>query len=457
MVDLDKPLCLSRRLIQPPGGEPHSVSHATLQTMVELNEEGWKLLEHFRRPTTPRQVLSAAGVPAEEVEAFQEVVADLVGVGVLTPPAEEEYLYEHGLALFEAQQPLLAPVPMGLLGARTEQVEADFRIVGVPFDKAASRPGPARAPEALRRLASGLLAYTEPLTGRHRGLWDHSEGRLLLEGALLQDHGDIAFPPWEEPAQAGERMAAAAAQLRERGGLPVFLGGDHSITEPLVRGLGLEEVFIVHFDAHTDLAPLFRQVPHHHGSFMERLRRLEAVQGVLQVGVRDIAPPWWQPVAKVTQLGARRMRSMATSEVLALIPPKVPIYITLDIDAVDPAEAPGTGTPVPGGLSFLQVEELLEAIGLEREVVGFDLVEVAPELDPRAQTQLGALRLLVRLLDAIHRRTGARRSAKGGRSRAGRRGTPARAPGSAPGSPGRAPRSSRPSPGAGRSGARRGR
>src|SRR5690606_8329716 len=136
----------------------------------------------------------------------------------------------------------------------------------------------------------------------------------------------------------------------------------------------------------------------------ERLRRSQLVRGILQIGVRDLAPPWWRSPDRVRQIGARELAWLTAAEVVARVPEGIPCYLTVDIDVVDPAEAPGTGCPVPGGPRLDRVVEIVEELIAARPVIGVDLVELAPHLDPRGLTTAAAAHLLLRMLDALRRR-----------------------------------------------------
>ena len=398
MIDLDQPLQLSRRLVRPDGAPDGMVEHAVLRTRAQVSSDEWRLLQHFCDPIAPSVLFGA------EAPAASAVLEHFVELGFLVPPPEQEFLHDHGLPFLEANRKLFEEPLIGFFGAVQPPADADFIFAGVPFDRAATKSGSAEAPGALRSISGQLPLHTCPQTKRSLGIIDHSAGLTRLAGAALCDLGDINFFYWEGLTECHDRIAAAASEVSAHRAVPVFIGGDHSITEPLVRGLVKEPVFLVQFDAHRDLEVVARQIAHHHGSFLERLRRSDQISGVLQLGIRDFSPAWAAETEKVKYAGARLLRQMSPEQVLSLIPQDARCYVTIDIDVLDHSEAPGTGTPLPGGLRLWQVEDLLEEIGLQREVCALDLVEVAPQFDPTGMTNLAALRLLITFLDAIHRR-----------------------------------------------------
>lgn len=405
-MDLDEALCVSRYLV----GVDHEVDartvlHARVGSQLELSGAAWQLLRRFEAARTPRAVLAELGEGARD--EVQQTLATLVDAGWLTPADEGEHLFRRGGAIARAYATELLPVAEGLLGARVAGEAAALHVVGVPFDRLAMHPGAAAAPAALRRASQGPLACIDPHTGRHRGIFDHDTGRLLLAGADLLDHGDVAFSLGEACEHSLERITRVARAVGGLGGVPVFIGGDHSITPAIFAGLVRTPTFVVHLDAHTDLDTVFDEEVHHHGSFMERLRRHPLVAGVLQIGVRDLAPPWWRSPDGVAQLGMARVRALSATELCAMVPDRWPCYVTVDVDVLDPSTAPGTGAPVPGGMALPQLEQLLVELALRRELRGVDLVELSPRADVAGTTQLSALRLLVRVLDALGGRGGA--------------------------------------------------
>jgi agmatinase len=402
VFDPDQPLQLSRRLVGTalPDGSLGTLQ-ATLGTRFALDEAAWTILEQFRTPRPARGLVVSGKAPA----ALQDLLVTFVAGGLLVPPPEGEHLHAVGgvpeePASFRPAAPaFLCPSPAGV-------TPVDVCVVGVPLDRTAYVRGAAAAPAALRRVANGL-ADLDPRTGRMRGMRDGADGRLLLAGMCLEDHGDVVLHEEESVDRSYGRIRDAVRTLRARtDALPVFLGGDHSITTPILEGLLTEPTVIVHFDAHADLDQAFRRAPHHHGSFMDLVWRHPLVAAVVQVGLRAFQPAWAEAPPRVTQIGARRARTLDPAALVALLPADRPCYVTIDIDAIDPADAPGTGTPVPCGVPAWKLEELVEAVGEARDVCGIDLVEIAPHLDRGDLTTSTGLRLLFRLLDAVHRRRG---------------------------------------------------
>jgi agmatinase len=412
MTDPDRPLVLSRRLVRTRG--EGAACHVLLGSRVEITERGWDFLESFRKPASPEEVLTRLGVDGQARVEYEREIARFVVAGVLVPPDEEEYLYRHGQTLAEPYRPTIYRSDAPFLGSERTDGPADFRVVGVPLGQASGSPGAARGARAIREASAALPAHHDPRTGAFLGLFDHAAGRLLLEGARIADQGDIYLERWGAPSESYRSIHDAATEVLATGtGLPVFLGGDHSITEPLVRAVAARKglLHVVHVDAHTDMSAARDGVPHHHGNVMEVVRHLPSVTGILQIGVRDLGPPWWRAPKNTVTLSTEEARRMPAAEIVRLVPPEAACYVTIDIDVLDPGEAPGTLVPVPGGLRLVELVPILTALGRAREIAAVDLAEVAPDLDRSNLTAKCAVRLLLALMDAVHRRQGDREPA----------------------------------------------
>jgi agmatinase len=206
-----------------------------------------------------------------------------------------------------------------------------------------------------------------------------------------------------------DEITGAVRAILAKGTFPLVAGGDHAVTFPVVRAF--EEkgpLTIVHFDAHLDYRDDAMGVRYGHGNVLRRVRELPFVEQVVSLGIRsprtrredheahrrdgNVLVPSWD----IHEAGAR--------EVARRLPTGRNVYVTFDIDALDPAIVPGTGTPEVGGLSFEQAHALLEATFAGNRVVGFDLVEVNPGLDTAGITSLVAVQILLEAAGFLHHR-----------------------------------------------------
>ena len=273
---------------------------------------------------------------------------------------------------------------------------ADIAIVGIPFDEGTgTRPGARFGPRALRD-ASIMTRQIHHVTRFNP-----------YEVCRVVDGGDIRFNHIHNIEGCHNDITDYVENLISKGVTPMFAGGDHSITYPIVRAIGKERpVAIVHFDAHSDTVGEVRGSKFHHGCpfYLGVEEGYMVPEKIIQIGIRgtqNFADQWDYPKEK-------GFRVVFIEEVYELGLPGVikeihrvvgdmPVYLSFDIDAIDPAFAPGTGTPEIGGLLSREAQILLRGCeGLD--IVGADLVEVAPQWDPSDSTALIGASLMFEIL-----------------------------------------------------------
>jgi agmatinase len=280
------------------------------------------------------------------------------------------------------------PTFLGLPQASTA-TDLDIAVVGVPMDLGVSnRPGARFGPRAVRNVER-IGPYHQPLRG------------VPQSRARAADIGDVPFRSRYSLEQSLEDIEAFYLDLRARGVRPLSVGGDHSITYPILKALGKDTpVGLVHIDAHCDTMGAYDGSKFHHGGPF-RLATLDGVldpQRTIQIGIRGASSMFWEfsHVSGMTVIYMDDFLSMGLSAVAAKALEVVgngPVYVSVDVDGFDPAYAPGTGTPEVGGLEAREGLALLRALaGLD--IVGADVVEVAPEYDPTTNTAQLAAQIL---------------------------------------------------------------
>ena len=284
------------------------------------------------------------------------------------------------------------------------QLHADVAFIGVPFDQGTfGRPGARFGPDSIRD-APRTYSYVDPYGQQKEaeGFFDIDAGGELLRGITMADCGNVTIMP-SDVARNFDKLTAAVEKVVERGAFPVVVGGDHAITFPAVRGLSkFVSLNIVHFDAHMDYSHDYQGELYTHGSPIRRCRELPFVAHIASVGIRSARRKPYEASQKDGNLivTTNGFRQLGAGGVVDLIPPAENLYITLDIDVMDPGQAPGTGTPEIGGLYYDEMRDCLVTLIGRHNLVGFDLVEVAPPYDSSAITSLLAARLIVDVLAA---------------------------------------------------------
>ena len=285
-----------------------------------------------------------------------------------------------------------------LLQTENDFKEADVAILGAPFDGGTSfRPGARFAPEHIRSMSA-----------LGRGYHPHHDVHVFHK-LKVGDAGDVSIVP-QDIAKTHTQIKEHVAFLLNHKCLPLIVGGDHSTTIGSMQAVfeHYGPMGVVHFDAHTDTYPPAWGCDIHHGTFM----RLGHERGwfrpndVLQIGIRgpfSSGNDLQVPVDfgfKVVTVDDVRLSGLETVKEKIKAIGNGPVYLSFDIDCLDPAYAPGTGTPVPGGLTSWEAFQLIRAMaGLE--IVAADMVEVSPPYDVSGITSLAAVSVLSEMLAVI--------------------------------------------------------
>jgi len=289
-------------------------------------------------------------------------------------------------------------------------------IVGAPFDWGTTyRPGARFGPQAIRNADYGAMDGYRP----------HLPTGIDPFATLgVVDVGDVYVRPGELELSIG-RIADAVEQISGAGKVPIVLGGDHTITWPDALGVarvhGFGEIALIHFDAHADTGFTQNGSLHGHGTPMRRLIESGAVPGhrFVQIGLRG----YWPEPEVIQWMREQKMRSFMMNEITerglddvvdeavaySLAGGAKGVFISVDIDVVDPGLAPGTGTPEPGGLNSREILDTVRRLARDLNVLGADVVEVSPPYDgPGEQTVYLANRVVLEILNGMAEREVAR-------------------------------------------------
>jgi agmatinase len=276
---------------------------------------------------------------------------------------------------------------------------ADVAIMGAPTDDLVSdRPGTRYGPRAIRAASCPPGPHLEA-------------GVDALSALRVVDFGDAPITP-ADAAGSHQAIETTVAQIVEAGALPVVLGGDHSISEPDIRACASGgPVGLIHFDTHTDTGTEVFGVSFSHGTPMYKLIQSGHVDPAryAQIGLRGYWPGEkefsWQRERGITSFFMHDVRDRGiksiVADALAAVGPG-PVFVTVDIDVLDPAYAPGTGTPEPGGMTTLELLWACREVASKVELVGADVVEVIPTAVGSADiTALAADRIVRELLTGL--------------------------------------------------------
>ncbi|WP_091555762.1 agmatinase [Micromonospora pattaloongensis] len=296
------------------------------------------------------------------------------------------------------------------LGEPATYADADVVIVGAPFDGGTShRPGTRFGPSAIRQ------ACYLPHDGSRPSLALRVDA---LQDLTVYDAGDVEMFAGDIEGSL-TALEEAVHAVTAAGAIPIVLGGDHTIALPdatgAARHLGFGRVSLVHFDAHADTGDVEFGSLYGHGQPMRRLIESGAVRGdrFLQIGLRG----YWPGPETLSWMAGQRMRSYEMTEIVArgldaclteafdiATDECDGVFLSVDVDVVDPGMAPGTGTPEPGGLTARQLLDAVRRCCYELPVVGVDVVEVSPPYDHAEITAYLGNRVVLEALSGIARR-----------------------------------------------------
>lgn len=376
-----------------------------------MNQESMKIFEAFRTSRTLSDAAKSLGISGyDEVETLRSIVSLLMDACFLVRESD---------AVRNEQQTLRTIIDTDCLvrpkitfahcpSSRVAEVEEGaIVIVGVGIDQATTgHPGARFGAERLREVSTRFITYDRDIfTLTNRGWYLADVGKSILEGARFADVGNVVHQLSENARGLYERCHRAALSVHQRKALPVFIGGDHSISAPLILACRemYEDITLIHFDAHTDLGEWDASVTHHHGNVMSRVLHENPKLEIRQFGIRGFAG---------TPFSSGRCKTVSQTEIDAdldeviarYIPQGQKCYISLDVDVLDPSIAPGTGTPVPMGMMPQTLLRLLQVVATQNRIVGIDVVELCPSLDRDDMTTSLIFHMLMRLLGWSHER-----------------------------------------------------
>jgi len=262
------------------------------------------------------------------------------------------------------------------------RLDAAIAVMGVPFDEgspflAGSRMGPRALREhSLRFIGGGKKGFYNPETERQYLEYEMANG-------LIVDAGDADILP-TNVEKTFENVSAMVGQILGRGALPVVLGGDHSITYPVVRAYE-KPLHVVHFDAHSDYAPFVHDLRFTNQHAFRHIAPMKHVLSLTQVGIRSLRET--KDMVGQSILDGNRVvtmpefRRLKPAGLARSVPKGAPCYVSIDVDVLDLSLVPGCVSAEPNGMSYAELRDTLKALAERTEVIGFDFVEVNPQLD----------------------------------------------------------------------------
>jgi agmatinase len=297
-----------------------------------------------------------------------------------------------------------------LFGVEGYHKKAKTVLVGVPFGKGNGKSqGGSEFPFQIREYSqksgyslqkSTFPIFDEPTAKRLQAIFSKNQ---------LADFGNMFISTNESSAFIYEKMYQIAAKIFEKEQIPAFIGGDHSVSYPLIKAAAQKypNLHILHFDAHTDTySSRYDAVhhwgkTHHYGNFMSHCLALPQVAQVYQFGIRGVSNINEKEQAKQKIFWRHEISRKLELNGSFDLPKDVPYYVTFDVDVLDPSIMPGTATPIPSGFNLREIKRLLDKLLIDKQIIGFDIVEANNDFDKTDLTNQVFLEILLQLLSYV--------------------------------------------------------
>lgn len=261
------------------------------------------------------------------------------------------------------------------------RLDAEIAVMGVPFDEGVPfMPGSRFGPRVIRE-------HSLRLTGKGQGFYDLQRKKQFLEHELVDgrivDVGDADILPTNIKGTF-DNVTAMVREILDRGAMPLVLGGDHAITYPVVRAYS-EPIHVVHFDAHLDYAPFIHDLEYTNGHAFRHISPMPHVQSLAQVGIRSLRNS--REVVEDSLSDGNTIVTMqdfyenGPRSVAEALPKDSKTYVSIDVDVLDISLVPGCVSAEPNGMTYAELRDTLIGLAEHTDVIGFDFVEVNPQLD----------------------------------------------------------------------------
>ena len=282
-------------------------------------------------------------------------------------------------------------------------LNTDVGFLGIPYDVGNSwRPGTRFGPREIRNYSTRYSGWGG---SQQKGYWDINQNKRFLEDISMSDCGDVDVAYYDIERNR-KIITQTVKKILKAGTFPVVIGGDHSITYPCICAFeDFKSLDIIQIDAHLDWIDEVDGIRYANGSPMRRSMELDFTNKMVQLGIRCIRSresDYNFAKSQGSQIFTRQdIRQKGVDEIVEKLSPLGNVYVSIDIDGLDPSIAPGTGSPTVDGLLYYEVINLLKGITKKSNVVGFDIVEVNPMVDLSGQTCLLATTLILEFLGMI--------------------------------------------------------
>lgn len=376
--------------------------------VFHVSSEVLQLLTFFSQPRDVGVKFGYLGdlLESDDVSALREYIRDMLRQRILVRLGRESTLRRSVVSVSDislTERPATSFFSLPVVDLK-DKYQYHLALMGMPFDLGSTGyPGSRYGPSTLRRLSHEGVEYKASFVDHSVRGWYTENGRELCVGKRIVDIGDVIHQVGEPFHSFFDRAGKVVASVIKHGAVPVVVGGDHSCLYPIIKSVSKSvkgRVRLIVFDAHTDLADYDAMISHNHGNVISRIVSEGIVTHVSQVGLRGMLGRTPSGGHYDYLCSGDCVESSAILEHLRINQGEN-VYISFDVDVIDPTFAPGTGTPVPCGLHPTVVLGVLTQIIQKTKVLGLDVVEYNPMRDVSDATGNLLTYMLPRLLDSF--------------------------------------------------------
>ncbi|MGY3718580.1 arginase family protein [Sutcliffiella cohnii] len=354
----------------------NTITHNAYGHTLEISEDLVTILHFLKNEQDLDLVLQE--FPAENM---REIINELIEQGYLIVNTESAYNTINPIYCLGTDTTFFG-CEQGNLSYDLYEGEVNvnrYGLIGIPYNMGSSvHTLPITSIEQLRNYSLEVLKIETNDQGLTTGWYIPKEDKVVFRNQLLKDYGDLEGT--NNALLQLKRIEQISSQITQSDIIPLFIGGDHSITFPIVKGLlhNYEKLQIIQFDAHSDLGNSRWDVIEH-GSFMKELNNEEQIKSILQIGVRGTKV--LEEYYSIVQSNKIFSSHSLEEETLQTFPKDIPTYLTIDVDVLDPSIVPSVSYPVPNGWGYNEFLKNLEIVLSNFNIVGIDVVEYNPLYD----------------------------------------------------------------------------
>jgi agmatinase len=365
-----------------------------------INQDIILLISEFKELNETNKYLDS--FPPEERQIVETFIDELTKNNILVSENnrlnEFDFLVDIPTALTEKPVDRFFSAPYK---SESSLVDKTIAFLGVPFDQATTGlPGARFGPDTIRKITQENYDFhTDVFTGLSKGWFSTYFNENRIKNQNLADIGNILVNVGESFEDVYTRITKVLNQIYSTNSFPVVIGGDHSVTYSIIKSYKEtinEKISIIHFDAHSDIGSYCKDIPHNHGNVMSRILYEDLVEQIYHFGVRT---SFDSSIEKSSIYQGKTV--IEFEDLLNKMDPNIKYHLSFDIDIIDPSQAPGTGTPVPNGMTLDKILPLLQKICERFDIASLDLVEVNPMVDLNNITSITASALLFHLLSCL--------------------------------------------------------